>query len=194
MSYNIIMNLILEPIKVDEEIELRQFTLPDAKSLFALTNKNRAYLKEWLPWLDEIKVAEDTAKKFIQPSLDKVTLGKGADFGIYYKGGLVGAIGFHDLDNRNKKTTIGYWIDQSNQGNGIITRAVKSLIEIAFNNLKLNRIQINCAVGNNKSCAIPERLGFKKEGTTRQTEWLYDHFVDWEQYSLLSSDWNISVL
>ena len=70
-----------------------------------------------------------------------------------------------------------------------MTRATKTLIDFAFNNLNLNRVQFSCAVDNKKSCAIPERLGFKKEGIARQAEWLYDHFVDWQQYSLLKDDW-----
>lgn len=183
--------LLFKPL-TDGEIELRQFTLPDAKTLFALTDKNRDYLRKWLPWLDEMKTIEDTAQKFIQNSLNGAMQGKAADFGIYYKGTLVGAIGYHEIDNKNKKTTIGYWLDQDYQGKGIVTKAIKILIEFALRVLKLNRIQISSAVGNNKSSAIPKRLGFKMEGIAKQAEWLYDHFVDWEQYSLLSSDWNKS--
>ena len=121
--------------------------------------------------------------------MDKASLEKAADFGIYYKGVLVGVIGYHIIDKTNKKTTIGYWLDQNYQGKGIMTKAAKMLIEFAFKKLELNRIQISCAIGNDKSCRIAERLGFKMEGTAREAEWLYDHFVDWKQYSLLKSDW-----
>ncbi|MDP9371062.1 MAG: GNAT family N-acetyltransferase, partial [Chloroflexota bacterium] len=40
-----------------------------------------------------------------------------------------------------------------------------------------------------KSCAIPERLGFAREGTLRQVEWLYDHFVDHHVYGMLAAEW-----
>src|SRR3712207_8983550 len=48
----------------------------------------------------------------------------------------------------------------------------------SFLELGLNRVSIACATENKKSCAIPERLGFRREGVQRQAEWLYDHFVD----------------
>jgi ribosomal-protein-serine acetyltransferase len=47
---------------------------------------------------------------------------------------------------------------------------------------------IACGVENKRSQAIPQRLGFTHEGTARQAEWLYDHFVDHQIYSLLRSD------
>jgi ribosomal-protein-serine acetyltransferase len=46
-----------------------------------------------------------------------------------------------------------------------------------------------CATENEKSCAVPERLGFRREGIERQAEWLYDHFVDHAVYSALASEW-----
>lgn len=185
-------NPLLDPItEIDGIIELRKLTLSEAEACFKLIIKNNQYLREWLPWLDLIKTVDDE-KKFIQGSYDKASEQKSADFGIYNEGTLVGIISFHYIDKENKKTSIGYWLDKDSQGNGVMTKATKMLVMFAFESLKLNRIQIECAIGNNKSSSIPKRLGFKLEGVTRQAEWLYDHFVDWETYSLLSSDGNKS--
>ena len=49
---------------------------------------------------------------------------------------------------------------------------------------------IHCAVGNRRSRAIPERLGFTQEGIARDAEWLYDHYVDLVTYSLLAPEWS----
>ena len=46
-----------------------------------------------------------------------------------------------------------------------------------------------CCYGQRKSLAIPERLGFTKEGTIRAAEWLYDHYVDHVAYGMLASEW-----
>ena len=171
-----------------DDISLRQFVSSDAFELFTLTDKNRDYLRQFLPWLDRTRTVTDT-ERFITNSLTGAKEGKCADFGIYYQDKLVGAIGFHSVDQENKKTTIGYWLDKGYQGKGIMTQSVKMLIDFAFTELGLNRIQINCAPENTKSSAIPKRLGFTKEGIAHQSEWLYDHFVDWEQYSLIKQDW-----
>jgi ribosomal-protein-serine acetyltransferase len=74
------------------------------------------------------------------------------------------------------------------QGKGIITLCVKKLVFYSFQKLKLNRIQIKVAVGNQKSAAIPQRLGFHFEGVERDGEKHNDRFFNLEVYSLLHSD------
>ncbi len=53
----------------------------------------------------------------------------------------------------------------------------------------MNRIEVTCAIGNDKSSAIPKKLGFVFEGVSRGAGWLYDHFVDLEVHSLLAKEW-----
>jgi ribosomal-protein-serine acetyltransferase len=84
---------------------------------------------------------------------------------------------------------LGYWLGEEYQGKGLVTAACRALVEHAFGELGLNRVVISCATENEKSCAIPERLGFRREGIERQAEWLYDHFVDHVTYSALASEW-----
>ena len=62
-------------------------------------------------------------------------------------------------------------------------------MDYAFYKYQLNRVQIRCASGNKKSNAIIERLGFIKEGTTRQAELLYDHYVDLFVYGMTADEW-----
>ncbi len=141
-----------------------------------------------MPWLDENKTLEDT-KKFIEGGLERFEKESGGAFGIWYKGQLTGCIGLPQLKKDHKKAAIGYWLSEDCQGKGLMTEVVKALVNYLFKDLKLNRVEINCATGNEKSCAIPEKLGFTNEGVIRQAEWLYDHFVDWNKYSILASEW-----
>jgi ribosomal-protein-serine acetyltransferase len=62
------------------------------------------------------------------------------------------------------------------------------MLRHAFNTWKLNRVVIECATENTRSRGVPERLGFKLEGVTRQGEWLHDHYVDHAIYSQLSRE------
>jgi ribosomal-protein-serine acetyltransferase len=64
---------------ITDDVELRLLTLPDADTLFVLTDKNRLYLRSWLGWLDSTKSVDDT-KKFIQNSLDQAMQDKAAHF------------------------------------------------------------------------------------------------------------------
>ena len=70
-----------------------------------------------------------------------------------------------------------------------MTRACRALVEVGFTRLDLNRIVIRAACGNDKSAAVPLRLGFTLEGTSRQAERLYDRYVDLRVYALLKEEW-----
>jgi ribosomal-protein-serine acetyltransferase len=113
----------------------------------------------------------------------------GFQAGILYKGKLTGMIGFHGIHWSNRKTSIGYWLAEKYQGHGIMTSAVKALIDCAFTDYDLNRLEILCGVNNVKSRAVPERIGLKQEGIIRDAEYLYDHFHDCVLYSILSKEW-----
>jgi ribosomal-protein-serine acetyltransferase len=98
----------------------------------------------------------------------------GLDAGIRYNGKLVGMVGLHYIDWKNSTTSIGYFLSEEAQGKGIITRTVNALLKYLFETLKINRVEIQVAVNNQKSIAIPERLGFVSEGIIRDGQWLYD--------------------
>lgn len=78
---------------------------------------------------------------------------------------------------------------QQFQGKGIITQACAALVDHAFQEMNLHRVEIRTAVENFKSRAVPERLGFKEEGIARQSAWLYDQFIDHVVYGMLAEEW-----
>jgi ribosomal-protein-serine acetyltransferase len=178
-----------ETLRVDQEIELRLLNEHDAKPLFALIDKNRRHLREWLPWLDMNLRVEDTMQ-FILTDRSHYEHEQCFNTGIWYRNAIVGVIGYHPIDWLNRSAMVGYWLASEYQGKGIMVRACRALTTYSFAILNLNRIDIRCATGNIKSCAIPKRLGFVYEGTFREGEWLYDHFVDLFVFSMLAKDWN----
>jgi len=90
----------------------------------------------------------------------------------------------------NRKTELGYWLDPEHRGRGIVTRSTARLTDYAFTDQDCNRVVLHCAVGNVKSRAVAERLGFVQEGILREAEWLNDHYVDLVVYSMLKSQWH----
>ncbi len=102
---------------------------------------------------------------------------------------MAGGVRYHEIDWSNRMTELGYWISEGFEGKGLVTKTCRVLIDYAFNELGLNRIVISCAAENQKSCAIPEKLGFKQEGILRQSELLQDRFVDMLIYGLLVKEW-----
>jgi ribosomal-protein-serine acetyltransferase len=128
-------------------------------------------------------------KNFIRDALTQFAQNKGFVAGIWHEGRLAGVIGYDPIDWENRTTELGYWLGEEYQGKGLVTAACRALVEHAFGELSLNRVVISCATENKKSCAIPERLSFRREGVQRQAEWLYDHFVDHVVYAALASEW-----
>jgi ribosomal-protein-serine acetyltransferase len=175
-------------LSVDRSLELHLLEAHHAPLLFALTEKNRAHLRRWLPWLDSNTTQEDT-RRFIDQARERYASRESLEMGIWHQGFLVGVVGFHEFDWPSRRGSMGYWLDAQAQGKGLMTRSCRALIEHAFAELGLNRVEIRCAPDNLRSRAIPERLGFRQEGWLRQAEWLYDRFVDHLVYGLLVQDW-----
>ena len=174
--------------KLGENTELRLLEERHAQELTELTDRNREYLRAWLPWVDANRTVEDR-KNFIRGALKQFAENNGFTAGIWHEGRLAGVIGYHSIDWENRATAVGYWLGEEFQGQGLVTAACRALVDHAFEELGLNRVSIACATENKKSCAIPERLGFRREGVVRQAEWLYDHFVDHVVYATLASEW-----
>ncbi|CAG7636500.1 GNAT family N-acetyltransferase [Paenibacillus allorhizosphaerae] len=176
-------------IQVNDVIVLKLLQADNAESLFALTDASRPYLREWLPWVDGTVNVGNT-REFIEFCEQQHASNNGFNTGIWYKGELAGCIGYHAINWGNKKTSIGYWLGQRYQGNGIMSSSCKKMVDYAFHELGLNRVEIRCGTGNAKSRAIPERLGFVNEGVIRQAEWIYDRFIDHVVYGMLKQDWS----
>ena len=149
---------------------------------------NREHLREWLPWLDVNTEVEHT-REFIRSTLKQEANKLGPTYAIILRESIVGIVGYHPIRWGNKSVEIGYWLNRDSVGQGIMTRCCRALVEHAFQVLGLNRVAIPAAVGNGRSRAVPERLGFKNEGVIRDAEWLYDHYVDHVLYAMLRREW-----
>lgn len=178
----------MQPIAVSEHLALMPLELRNAEELFSLTDRNRTYLRHWLPWLDNITRLEDT-RAFIRAAQAQASQNNGTQLAIHLNGRISGIVGHHQIDWRNRLTSLGYWVGEEFQGRGLVTAASRALVSHAFDHAHLNRVEIRCAIGNSKSRAIPTRLGFREEGLLHDAEWLYDHFVDHIVYAMLARDW-----
>jgi len=169
-------------------IELRLFQMRDTTALFEAIERDRQYLREWLPWVD-YTAAPDDVRNFIHRVHTQFDANQGPQTAIWVDGFIAGALGCHPIDWPNRQCSIGYWIGMSRQGRGIMTRACSAFLDYLFHDLGLHRVTIHCGVGNTKSCAIPERLGFTREGVIRHGQWVNDRWVDLEIWGLLQEEW-----
>ena len=176
----------MEHIRISDKIRLERIKISMAPVIFETVNRDRKYLREWLPFIDYTKEVKDT-EAFIR----SITAGNNLRDDIYciwYNEEFAGLIGYKDIDYVNHKTEIGYWLSEKMQKKGIITTCVEKLVAYAFQKLGMNRVQIKVAENNMKSEAIPQKLHFQFEGIEREGEWHGNKFLNLKIYSILASD------
>lgn len=174
--------------RIDDDAELRLIEPRHAEQLDALIEQNRIHIKEWSAWFKDDRTIENT-RDFIKRNLGRLAGNEGFTVAVWYRGEMAGQVEYNYIDWVNRKTEIGYWLGARFQGKGLITKSCRVLVAHAFEELKLNRVEMHCAVENRRSRKIPERLGFRQEGTLLQAEWMHDHFNDLVVYAMLASEW-----
>ena len=173
---------------IQDNAQLRLLLPSHAPELFTLVDQNRKHLRQWLPWVDNVKRYNDS-EVFIKGALDDFAHQNGWQAGIFAGEKIVGCIGYHKFDRANRKTSLGYWISKEYEGKGLVGASTHALVNYAIKDLGFHRVEIHCATENLKSQRIPERLGFEHEGTQKESEWLYDHYVDHNVYVMLENRW-----
>ena len=83
---------------------------------------------------------------------------------------------------------LGYWIRTSRAGAGITPRAVRLLLDWAFRNTSLNRIEILAAVDNVRSQRVAEKVGAHREAVLAERTVVRCEPVDAIMYRILRSD------
>lgn len=155
-----------------KDIELREFTASDATQLYEVIDSNRAYLREWLFWVDfTTEIASSVG--FIQSVTETNGTGQSLVLGIWRGPELLGAISLVDINYESKIAQLGYWISEAEQGKGYITAACKTLITYAFENLEIEQIHIRCISENEKSHAVIKRLGLSCSTIIDGPQWTH---------------------
>jgi len=160
---------------------IRLINHTDADELFRIVDLNRNYLKTWLPWLDYNLSVKDT-EQFITKSLHDYANKISMVCVILHDDDICGVCGFNSFNHSIKAGYIGYWLSERYQGKGIITKSCQELELIAFEKLKLNKVEIHAATDNHKSRNVAIRLGYIHTGKLFDAEWLYNKYVDHEIY------------
>lgn len=164
--------------------------LLDGPVIFKLLNNHRQDFQYYLPWIESIKSSQDEINLLKEANQkfsnsDAVSL----NLVIWYEKQIAGMISFNFFDLIRSSADIGYWLSPEFRGHGIVTKAVKGMCDLGFQDFGFNRIVIKIAVDNKMSNAVAKRAGFTLEGILRQNERLDDGYHDENIYSLLRKEW-----
>src|SRR5215207_1376239 len=161
----------------------------DSLGVRALEEANRDHLARWMPWA----AGQDLAgtERFIAEAEEQLARDDGFQAIVAPEGEIIGVAGFHAIDWINRNTSLGYWLAEDAQGKGTMTAVVRALLDHAFYEWELHRVEIHCAPENRRSRAIPERFGFREEARLRETELVGGRYLDSVVYGLLESGWGV---
>lgn len=162
----------------------------DAQELQAVVEANRDHLARWMPWAGSQTLADTLA--FIRRAREQLANNEGFQAAVLEEGHIIGVAGFHAVSWEHRRTSIGYWLAEPAQGRGIMTEAVRALVDHALDTWQLHRVEIRAGVENVRSRAIPERLGFTQEGVTRGGERIGDRYIDQAIYAMLAEEMPLS--
>jgi len=181
---------IVFKIDIDENLHIEFINYTHAQELFDLGDKNREFLREWLPWVDSSNSVEDT-KEFIKNSLNQYAKNGSIEAPIFINRKLIGMIALL-VDNKDNitKGEIGYWLDKNYIGKGIVTKCANKMLDIGFNRYNLDKIVIRCATANKSSCNVAKRLKFTFDGTLRKEAKVSGKIVDLNIYSILKEEYD----
>lgn len=106
-------------------------------------------------------------------------------------GTIIGRCGLHNWNTGHKRAEIGYVMEDENfKKKGLMSEAVKIIIDYGFKELKLNRIEAIVGIGNVPSLKILEKNNFIKEGILRQHFCVADKYEDSVLFSILLDEYN----
>ena len=108
------------------------------------------------------------------------------DFAVCDSGGPIGGIGFQTrTDELRHSAALGYWVGKPFWGRGIMSAAVKTITDYAFESLGLIRIDARVYKGNDASCRVLEKAGYRREGLHRKAIIKEGMPTDYYQYAIL---------
>lgn len=151
-----------------EKVVLKKHRLELAEQMFRYIDRDRERLRQFLPWVDKTKSAEDSAA-FIKMSQKKWETGELFNYGIFDRETktFMGNIGLLAVKWEHDRCEIGYWILSDFEGKGFMSSAVTALEKTCFDR-GFHRVEIRCSSTNVRSAAVPRRLGYQLEGTFRE--------------------------
>ena len=154
---------------VTERLVLRTWEPRDAPLLKEAVDSSIDHLLPWMPWaVHEPQSLEDKVA-LLRQFRGKFDLGQDFTYGIFTpdEEQAVGGTGLHTRIG-DDAFEIGYWIRASRAGEGLGTESTAALTRVAFELTDVDRIEIRCEPGNERSRAIPRKLGYREEATLRR--------------------------
>ena len=103
---------------------------------------------------------------------------------------VLGLFGFYHWSHYHRRAELGYALARDYWGQGFGTEAIRAMLAYGFEQMNLHRIYADTIADNTRSVAVLEKIGFVREGTSRESSWEDDGFFhDSALYGLLKREY-----
>ena len=169
-----------------DRLVLRPIVRGDAQDIYEIFS-DRQVMKfyDFMPF-ESIERAKQQVEFFTTGFEQKTMLRWGIE--LKESGKLIGTCGFFNFNEDALKAELGYELNSSYQGKGIMTEAIGAILEFIFKGTGINRIEAYVEPENIPSQKLLEKLGFTKEGTLRKFERCRGELIDICVFGLLRNE------
>jgi [ribosomal protein S5]-alanine N-acetyltransferase len=179
------------PVIMGKTVKLRLAKAQDFVAWQALRRESRADLKPFEPQWAIHELSRSAFAVRVRQARALAAGNEAFQFLIFQKSNsaLLGGITLGNIRRGPAQTAeIGYWLGTKYYGQGYMRDAVCAVINFAFLNLRLHRIEAACIQTNLRSIALLEHCGFHYEGSARAFLEINGHRQDHHRYACLPSD------
>ncbi|MEU8121635.1 GNAT family protein [Spirillospora sp. NPDC049024] len=171
-----------------EGAELRPFEPWQAAEFAEHADRVRKDIEQYIPWARTV-VDEKSARAFLRAYAERQARDEGRMYGIWVDGVLQGGTVFRTFDAAQGVCEVGVWLAVEARGRGLITEAVRVMIDWAVGVRGMHRVEWLCDPRNAASAAVAERLGMTCEGVLRQAFVLDGERRDVQVWAVLADEW-----
>lgn len=152
-----------------ERLLLRCWDPADAAALKEAIDSSLDHLRPWMPWAQDEPQPQEEKVALLRRFRGRFDLGQDFVYGAFTRDGseVVGGTGLHTRVG-DDAFEIGYWIRKSRIGAGLATELCAALTKVAFEVCEVDRLEIRVDPANERSAAIPLKLGYQQEARLRR--------------------------
>jgi len=168
--------------------ELGQLEPWHAEQFAAAVSHAREHLAPWIPFahsVTDVASARDHLRRLAVRHAEDTC----HNYGIWQGGRLVGGVVFPAFDAAARTCELGVWLVPEVQGRGLVTAACRYVLDWAFGERGMVRVEWHNDPRNEASRAVARRLGMTHEGTMRSAYVLGGARQDSEVWSVLADEW-----
>jgi ribosomal-protein-alanine N-acetyltransferase len=179
------------PVLRGGKVVLRGATPGDWPAWARLRAESRDFLRAWEPASPADALTRAAFRRRLRHHQREARDESGFSFLVFraIDDALVGGVTLSNVRRGVAQcATLGYWMGRPYAGRGYMGDAVRATLRLAFDTLRLHRVEAACLTGNERSRKLLTSLGFSEEGVARDYLCIDGRWQDHVLYGLVVGD------